>query len=321
MQKKLLFLVSILLFSLQQEISAQTCPAPFKVFTECNANNAGAVHITIMEQVGTALAPQYRITRTNLATGQAMSSIAQTGGTTGSIFNTTLDGLEPATDYLIRVRRICSTNPLVESPPVAALSSCPDSYAAIVNLERKATGVTAIKELGPLYICNLDTVKSVKVDIKNDSTGVLEVSGYSLLPGQCICWGNPKTLYKISITSGTSPNFKITAPRTRIDCSTSTNKTEENEVILDREEEYALYPNPTQGQVALEYNSSDNEYVSVQLYGADGRLIDQPLSPTKHEAGRWLLRWSVEELPNGIYYCHITNNQGTKVLKLAKFNY
>ncbi|HNL07849.1 MAG TPA: hypothetical protein PKH93_09765, partial [Chitinophagales bacterium] len=102
MQKKLLFLVSILLFSLQQEISAQTCPAPFKVFTECNANNAGAVHITIMEQVGTALAPQYRITRTNLATGQAMSSIAQTGGTTGSIFNTTLDGLEPATDYLIR---------------------------------------------------------------------------------------------------------------------------------------------------------------------------------------------------------------------------
>jgi hypothetical protein len=182
------------------------------------------------------------------------------------------------------VRRICSTNPLVESPPVAALSSCPDSYAAIVNLERKATGVTAIKELGPLYICNLDTVKSVKVDIKNDSTGVLEVSGYSLLPGQCICWGNPKTLYKISITSGTSPNFKITAPRTRIDCATSTNKTEENEVILDREE-YALYPNPTQGQVALEYNSSDNEYVSVQLYGADGRLIDQPLSRLAADLG------------------------------------
>lgn len=320
MQKKLLFLASILLFLLQQEISAQTCPAPFKVFTTCNANNPGMVHVTIMEQVGATLAPQYRITRTNLATGQATSSIAQTGGTTGSIFNTTLDGLAPATDYLIRVRRICSIDPLVEGPPTAAISSCPDSYAAIVNLERKATGLTSVKELGPIYICNLDTIKSVKVDIKNDSTGVLEVSGYNLLPGQCVCWGNPKTLYKISITSGTSPNFKITATRTRIDCTTTTGKTEEEGLIIDQDG-YALYPNPTQGQVALEYDSSDNEYVSVQLYGADGRLIDQPLSPTKHEAGRWLLSWSMEELPNGIYYCHIRNNKGTKVLKLVKMNY
>ncbi|MGQ9701763.1 MAG: T9SS type A sorting domain-containing protein, partial [bacterium] len=71
-----------------------------------------------------------------------------------------------------------------------------------------------------------------------------------------------------------------------------------------------LAPNPSNGLVRLSYVTKQPGKVSISLYDATGRLINNLLNETK-PAGNYTLNLNNQELPSGIYFIRVETPDGT----------
>ena len=198
------------------------CVAP----TNLQVENLTGTNSVVLSWGTVATAAAYQIRVTNMVTNETSGPILVTAEPVTQQ-SRQIGGLIPDQDYLIRIRTVCCTqvtptNPACYSPYARTLAAAPEGHAGVVNLERIAGGgSTTVQEKGPLYICNLDLVKPVTISIKNLTTVI--TNNITIPPDSCVCIG-ANDIYKLTVTSGN--NFKIDAPRTRLDCLGSSAKTE-----------------------------------------------------------------------------------------------
>jgi len=77
-----------------------------------------------------------------------------------------------------------------------------------------------------------------------------------------------------------------------------------------------IYPNPSAGEVTIEYNLSLSELVEITLHDNSGKLVYKLRNRTPHEAGVYKITFSGVELPNGFYLCTLKTETGQKTEKL-----
>lgn len=288
------------------------CVAPTNLNTQPLTGTNNGV-ILSWNAVDGALGYQIRVTNmvTNV-TGTPISVAAEPS--TQQSF--TLEDLTPDQDYLIRIRTVCCQQPTPTttecfSPYARTLAAIPEGHAGVVNLERIiGSGITTIQEKGPLYLCNLDLVKVVTISIKNLTT--LVTNNVTIPPDSCICVGDAD-IYKITVTSGN--NFKVDAPRTRLDCSLGSSKTDATETFFD---DVLFYPNPTTGNLTVEYLALPNENTKIAFYNNIGQQVANYLLPA---GNNWQsVTYNLSYLPMGVYFCKMQSKQGVKVQKIVLSN-
>lgn len=258
----------------------------------------------------------YQIRVTNMVTNVTGTPILVTAElTTQQSF--ILEGLAPDQDYLIRIRTVCCQQPTPTttecfSPYVRTLAAASTTLSGVINLERIiGSGSTTVQERGPLYLCNLDLVKFVTISVKNLTT--LVTNNITIPPDSCICVGDAD-IYKITVTSGN--NFKVNAPRTRLDCSLGSGKTDATvETLFD---DVLFYPNPTTGNLTVEYLALPNESAKIVFYNNTGQQVANYLLPA---GNNWQsVTYNLSHLPTGVYFCKMQSKQGVKVQKIVLSN-
>jgi len=92
-------------------------------------------------------------------------------------------------------------------------------------------------------------------------------------------------------------------------------KVEENGLYLK------LYPNPSTGNVTIEYNLSHSESVEITITDNFGKPVYKLKNRTPHDAGVYKILLTGVELPAGIYYCTLRTEktQITEKLMLVGF--
>jgi len=88
------------------------------------------------------------------------------------------------------------------------------------------------------------------------------------------------------------------------------------EAIAEGDYYLKLYPNPSAGDVTIEYNLSRSELVEISLFDNFGKLVYQLKNRTPHEAGVYKITLTGVELQNGIYLCTLKTETGQKTEKL-----
>ena len=80
----------------------------------------------------------------------------------------------------------------------------------------------------------------------------------------------------------------------------------------------SVYPNPSQGKMAINWNSSTNGNAKLSLFGVDGKLVKQ--LDINETAGANHLDLNVDSLPNGVYMMVIESQSGiyTSKVQIAK---
>jgi hypothetical protein len=96
----------------------------------------------------------------------------------------------------------------------------------------------------------------------------------------------------------------------------SVEKTDQ-ENILDRESYLKLYPNPSAGEVTIEYYLNRSELVEIALYDNFGKLVYKLKNRTPHDVGIYKITLNGVELPNGIYLCTLKTENEQKTEKLV----
>jgi len=94
----------------------------------------------------------------------------------------------------------------------------------------------------------------------------------------------------------------------------SVEKTAVDEVVRDYY--LKIYPNPSAGEVTVEYNLSLSELVEITLHDNSGKLVYKLRNRAPHEAGVYKITFSGVELPNGIYLCTLKTETEQKTEKL-----
>jgi len=94
----------------------------------------------------------------------------------------------------------------------------------------------------------------------------------------------------------------------------------DNENILNNEPYLKLYPNPSAGEVTIEYAQSRAESVEITLYDNFGKLVYKLKNRTQHDVGVYKITLNGVELPNGIYFCTLKteNEQRTEKLMIVR---
>ena len=95
-----------------------------------------------------------------------------------------------------------------------------------------------------------------------------------------------------------------------------TNSLNVEEPITDRESYLKLYPNPSTGNVTIEYNLNKSELVEISLHDNFGKLVYSLKNRAPHDAGVYKITFNGVELPAGIYFCTLRTENGQKTEKL-----
>ena len=77
-----------------------------------------------------------------------------------------------------------------------------------------------------------------------------------------------------------------------------------------------LYPNPSTGNVTVEYNLNSSAVVEITLHDNSGKPVYTLKNRTPHDAGVYKITLSGVELPAGIYYCTLKTEKEQKTEKL-----
>ena len=316
--------MKLLLLSFRQAIIAALCICLgiVNAFAQCTAPtnfnaqpNTGVNNSVVLSWNAVDGALGYQIRVTNMVTNVTGAPILVTAepATQQSFI---LDGLAPDQDYLVRIRTVCCqptpTTTECFSPYARTLAAASATLSGVINLERIiGSGSTTVQERGPLYLCNLDLVKFVTISVKNLTT--LVTNNITIPPDSCICVGDAD-IYKITVTSGN--NFKVNAPRTRLDCSSGSSKTDATvETLFD---DVLFYPNPTTGNLTVEYLALPNESAKIVFYNNTGQQVANYLLPA---GNNWQsVTYNLSHLPTGVYFCKMQSKQGVKVQKIVLSN-
>ena len=303
-------LVCIYFYSWSANLFAQ-CVAP----TNLQVENLTGTNNVVLSWGTVAAAASYQIRITNMVTNETSTPISVVAEPSAQQ-SFSIQGLIPDQDYLIRIRTVCCpqvtpTDPNCYSPYARTLAAAPEGHAGVINLERiVGSGSTTVQERGPLYICNLDLVKPVTISVKNLTT--LITNSVTIPPDSCICIG-ANDIYKLTVTSGN--NFKIDAPRTRLDCLGSSTKTDTDEQGF---ENMLFYPNPTTGNLTVEYLATPNENTKIVFFNNMGQQVANYALPPGES---WqTVSYNLSHLPIGVYFCRIQSKNGLKVQKIILSN-
>ena len=90
----------------------------------------------------------------------------------------------------------------------------------------------------------------------------------------------------------------------------------EDEIRVE-EEKNKLYPNPSNGESTLSFYVTNNQFVSVKIFNANGLLIQELTSKT-YSIGKHLLLIESDKLPQGLYIIEIDKGDSKSVLKFIK---
>jgi hypothetical protein len=86
--------------------------------------------------------------------------------------------------------------------------------------------------------------------------------------------------------------------------------------ISDKELYLKLYPNPSTGNVTIEYNVNKSEVVEITLHDNFGKPVYILKNRMSHDSGNYIITLSGVELPSGIYYCTLRTDSSKKTEKL-----
>jgi hypothetical protein len=83
---------------------------------------------------------------------------------------------------------------------------------------------------------------------------------------------------------------------------------------------FKIYPNPSNGDISIEYNLNNSDFVEITLYDNCGRPVYKLKNRSPHEAGTYQIKLTGIDLPSGIYYCVLQTNDlfKTKEIIIAK---
>ncbi len=83
---------------------------------------------------------------------------------------------------------------------------------------------------------------------------------------------------------------------------------------------FKTYPNPSNGDVSIEYNLNKSDFVEITLHDNCGRPLYKLKNKSPHEAGTYLIKLNGIDLPSGVYYCVLQANDiiKTKEIIIAK---
>ncbi len=87
--------------------------------------------------------------------------------------------------------------------------------------------------------------------------------------------------------------------------------------LSNKQIEMDLYPNPTTGDVTLNFILDETSTVNIQLLNVNGQQVVLPTSlADEYVAGEHEVQFSVQTLPPGIYYCQLKTHENTQTAKL-----
>jgi hypothetical protein len=75
---------------------------------------------------------------------------------------------------------------------------------------------------------------------------------------------------------------------------------------------FSVYPNPSNGNIFIEYNLNKSEVVEITLYDNCGRPVYRLKNKSTHETGTYLIKLTGFDLPSGIYHCILQTNETLK---------
>ena len=75
---------------------------------------------------------------------------------------------------------------------------------------------------------------------------------------------------------------------------------------------YTIHPNPAHEQIQISFSSTNGQKVDVSILSVDGKLM---LQEKQIASGKSI---DVSQLPNGVYFCHLTSGQEVKTIKIIK---
>lgn len=64
-----------------------------------------------------------------------------------------------------------------------------------------------------------------------------------------------------------------------------------------------IYPNPSAGNVTIEYTIPKSDFVEITVHDNCGRPVYKLKNKTPHEIGTYQIKLSGVDLPSGVYYC------------------
>jgi Secretion system C-terminal sorting domain/Sulfatase-modifying factor enzyme 1 len=84
------------------------------------------------------------------------------------------------------------------------------------------------------------------------------------------------------------------------------------------ENQFEIYPNPSNGSVSIDYSLSKNQFVQLAIFDATGNEIETLISKEQTE-GRYAVKWNASQNA-GFYYCklQLDNYIQTKKIVLVK---
>jgi hypothetical protein len=76
------------------------------------------------------------------------------------------------------------------------------------------------------------------------------------------------------------------------------------------------YPNPSRGNIDIEFELDAAEYVTLRIYDIHGveveTLIDQTMPPGTHHS-----RWNTRDVNSGVYYYVLSTRDGREMRKIV----
>lgn len=75
------------------------------------------------------------------------------------------------------------------------------------------------------------------------------------------------------------------------------------------------YPNPADDFTMINYSLSKYSYIKLQLYSEDWKLIRTIVSSNQSK-GKHLYKLNTEDFDKGVYYCRLTHEEHSKVIKI-----
>ena len=109
----------------------------------------------------------------------------------------------------------------------------------------------------------------------------------------------------------TDPNLTIDSScRTRV-CIISNTISVKNQNLT-----FKAFPNPFSQVVNFEFDFEEPQEIYFSLFDITGRMVNTHYEP--YVNGKQPIQWHLEDLPIGVYFCHIRTAEGTGIVKIVK---